>query len=228
MTTAKTPGSATHFRLPDPPKREPDEMTCYDHLHKTGNSRDLAIHFGNPETTLVEADRWIVLNAQSDRRRSPRPDLLVAFNVSRELYRLNNGYVVSEQGKPPDFVMEVASPSTAENDLGIKRGWYEALGISEYWRFDETGELYGTVLAADRLVEGRYEPMPIEELAEGVLRGYSESLGLYLRAESGRLGWYDPATGEHIATHEGEREARIRAEARVRELEEELRRLRGE
>ena len=35
-------------------------MTSYDHLHKHGTPRYLAVHFGNPETTLVEADRWIV------------------------------------------------------------------------------------------------------------------------------------------------------------------------
>ena len=31
--------------------------------------------------------------------------------------------------------MEVASPSTAENDTGVKRDEYAALGIPEYWRF---------------------------------------------------------------------------------------------
>ena len=228
MTTAKIPKSSTEFRLPDPPKKEPDEMTSYDHLHQTGNSRDLVLHFGNPETTLVEADRWVVLNTRSNRRRSPRPDLLIAFNVSRETYRRNNGYVVSEQGKPPDFVMEVASVSTAENDLGKKRDWYEGLGVLEYWRFDETGEYYGTTLAGDRLVAGRYQPIPIEELTEGGQQGFSAVLNLYLRAESGRLGWHDPTTGQHIATHERERAARLQAEARIQELEAEISRLRGE
>ena len=36
-TTARQPGQEARFRLPDPPKREPDEMTSYDHLHKPGN-----------------------------------------------------------------------------------------------------------------------------------------------------------------------------------------------
>ena len=253
MTTARTPKSSGRFRLPDPPKREPDEMTSYDHLHKTGNAHHLILHFGNPETTLVEADRWMITNPGDDRVRARRPDLLIAFGVNPALYEASNGYVVSEQGKPPDFVLEVASASTGEIDVGEKRADYAALGIAEYWRFDETGEHHGARLAGERLVDGRYLPVPIEELADGSLRGYSAALDLHLRWEDGRLGWYDPATGGHILTYEDqreradgsqagleaeqqraeterrraetEREARLRAEARVHELEERLRQL---
>ena len=231
MTTAdafaKTPRSEAPFRLPDPPPREPDEVTSYDHLSKNGSYYNLAQHLGNPATTLVEADRWIVAGPEFDRRRARRPDLLIAFNVSHQIYRDNNGYVVSEQGKPPDFVMEVASVSTADTDTGAKRQDYAALGIPEYWRFDETGAHHGTRLAGDRLVDGAYQPFPIAEIAPDVLQGYSPALDLYIRWESGLLVWIDPATGQPIVTLENEREARLQAEARVRELEEELRRLRG-
>ena len=148
--------------------------------------------------------------------------------------------MISDQGKPPDFVLEVASPSTAEVDTVHKRQEYAALGIREYWRFDHTGESHGTRLAGDRLVGDRYEPIDIVEIAPGVLQGESEALGLWLRWEDGELGWYDPATGEHIPTFDStqaelaaeraainlEREARQAAEQRVRELEAELRRLR--
>jgi hypothetical protein len=118
--------------------------------------------------------------------------------------------------------------------VGDKREDYAALGIPEYWRFDRTGEYHGARLAGDRLVDGVYVPMPIEELAEGSLQGYSAVLDLYLRWEHGQLGWYDPATGQHIPTYDyqrgradNEREARIRAEDQVRNLEAEIRRLRG-
>ena len=76
------------------------------------------------------------------------------------------------------------------------------MGISEYWRFDETGEFHGARLAGDRLVEGSYQPIPIVELSDGALEGYSEVLNLNIRWEDGELGWYDPATGLHIATFE--------------------------
>ena len=189
MTTARTKPtkSPSRFRLPDPPQREPDEMTRYDHLFKTGNSRYLAIHLGNPDTTLVEADRWIIAHPSDDRTRARRPDLLIAFGVDPADYEASNGYVVSEQGKPPDFVLEVASESTAETDVRVKRDEYAALGILEYWRFDKTGEFHGVRLAGDRLVDGGYQPIPIDELDSGNLEGYSAVLNLNLRWENGRL-----------------------------------------
>ncbi|MDE2781288.1 MAG: Uma2 family endonuclease [Chloroflexota bacterium] len=173
-TTAKTPHDPGRFRLPDPPQREPDEMTQYDRLFKTGNSRYLALHLGRPETTLVEADRWIVADPSFNRARARRPDLLVAFGVDPALYEASNGYIISEQQKPPDFVLEVASESTAEIDVGEKRRDYAALGIPEYWRFDESGRYHGTRLAGERWWTGSMLPWTSRncpgQLA-GVLRG---------------------------------------------------------
>ncbi len=125
-------------------------------------------------------------------------------------------------------MLEIASRSTGEEDTGPKRRDYEALGVSEYWRFDETGEFHLTRLAADRLVNGLYQPIAIEESPDGSLQGFSEVLNLHIRWEQGRLWWHDPATGRHITTFEDERARADHAEARVRELEEELRRLGGD
>ena len=234
MTTAK-PATTTapgRFRLPDPPEREPDEeMTSFKHLAKAGNAYLLVEHLGNPETTLIEADRWIAPDQHFNKAQTKRPDLLVAFDVDPALYEANNGYVVSEQRKPPDFVLEVASESTANADLNEKRDFYETVGVLEYWRFDETGEFHGTRLAGERLVDGEYRPIPIEQLDDGILQGYSAALGLSLRWQGGQLAFCDPDTGKPIATLADERnraddaEAELAAErVRVRELEELLRR----
>ena len=242
MTThARKPASPTspspgRFRLPDIPEREPDEVTQFDELFKTGRSHALAVHLGNPETTLVEADRWIIAEPGAYRDLARYPDLLVAFGVDPSAYEASNGYVISEQGKPPDFVLEVASASTADTDTGAKRDDYARLGILEYWRFDKTGQHHGTRLAGDRLENGVYVPIDIDELSEDVLQGYSEALGLYLRWERGELGWHDPATGRHIATFDteraradnaearadAERATRMQAEERIRQLEARL------
>ena len=161
--------------------------------------------------------------------------MLVSFHADPALYRQDNGYVISRQGKPPDLVMEIASRRTGRHDVENKPARYAALGIPEYWRFDETGEFHGTRLAGDRLVEDRYEPIPVEEVSDGVLQGYSAVLNLHVRWEHSRLRWHDPETGEHIPTFEREKaradaaeEGRLAAEARVRELEAELARRKTE
>ena len=78
-------------------------MTAFDHVYKHGNNRYLAIHLGNQDTTLVVADRWIIAHPDADRSRARRPDLLIAFNVDPAAYHASNGYIVSEQGKPPEL-----------------------------------------------------------------------------------------------------------------------------
>ena len=48
-------------------------------------------------------------------------------------------YTISEIGKPPDFVLEVASEGTGRRDYTVKRDIYAGYGVTEYWRFDHTG-----------------------------------------------------------------------------------------
>ena len=228
-----TTQTLVRFRLPDPPEREPDEVTSYRYVHNPHNSHIVAKHLGNPETTLFVAEEWIAAYPGFTPLR--RPDIMIAFDVDVELFFETGGYVISEQGKPPDFVLEVASRSTAGVDLGPKREEYAALGIREYWRYDFTAEFYGVGLAGDRLVGERYEPIEILELEPGVLQGESQVLNLWLRWErdNPQLGWYDPATGEHIPTFdslqeqlEAERAVLLAERAARLELEAELRRLR--
>ena len=209
-------------------------MTSVQHLHEPGHTHHLSQYLGNPDTTLVTGERYVILGPDFDASDCRYPDLLVAFDVDPAAYLARNGYVVTEQVKPPDFVMEVASRHSANDDRGVKKDYYERLGVGEYWLFDSGGEFYGFTLRGYRLVDGRYEEIELNEIAPGVFQGYSAALNLILRVEDGFLGLYDPATGEHIPTFESERaraenaEARAEnAEARARELEAEICRLRA-
>ena len=242
MTTAKKPKSHSPFRLPDPPQREPEDMTNAKHLAETGNMHHLKLHLGNTETTIVKSDLYLALDRRGSGAPFRVPDLLIAFNADPELYERNNGYVVSEQGKPPDFVLEIASPGTRAEDNTVKRDFYARHEVVEYWRFDDEDGPNRTKLAGDRLAHGAYQPIPIDTLPDGRLRGSSAVLNVILEWHDGNLNWIDPVTGEHIPTFQQEREAklqaetresqerqaRLQAETRNRELEEELRRLRGE
>ena len=93
-----------------------------------------------------------------------------------------NAYLIWEAGKPPDFVAEVASESTASNDLGHKRDLYARLGIQEYWRFDATGgSLYGSPLVGERLVDGEYQRYELHTDADGDIWAHSALLDLDFR-----------------------------------------------
>ena len=212
-TFAKTPQARQPFVFPDPPEDPEDKMTSFDHLTATGNAYHLIQHLGNPDTTLVAGDRYLALAPTRSLAGVRYPDLLVAFGVDPAAYKASNAYVISEQGKPPDLVLEIASRSTGHIDVGEKRRDYAALEIPEYWRFDETGDYHGARLAGDRLADGVYVAIEIEELPDGSLQGYSPVLDLNIRWERGELIFYDPATGQRIATLEDERARADNAEA---------------
>ena len=194
-----------YVRLPDPP--EPEDMNNNIFLHIPGNTHHLAVHFGNEDTTIIAGEAYISREPTSSRLGLFHPDLLIAFNVNPAASKDRNGYVISEQGKPPDFVLEIASASTGRRDVTDKRDGYAALGIPEYWRFDDSGgRHHGAPLAGDRLVDGIYQAVAIEQIDDRTHQGYSAVLDLYLRWEEGRLGWYDPATGRHIIRFRDEQE----------------------
>ena len=220
-TAAKTFPAPGHFRFPDPPEHPADKMTNFNKMSRTGNVYLLAERLGNPETTLVAGEHYMSPEFTRDMTGLRYPDLLVAFGVDPDAYYRSNAYVIAEQGKPPDFVLEIASPSTWREDAGPKREFYAALGVGEYWRFDETGR-YGGRLHGERLADGVYVPIAIEELADGSLQGYSPALDLNLRWERGELVFCDPATGRRIATLADERARADAAEAEL-SLEREAR-----
>ncbi len=221
QVTTRTPDI---IQLPDPRPCDLD-MTTFDYVNFPAYPASLAEHLGNPDTTIITSEVGASLRATTTYDRVRFPDLLIAFDVDPLARRARNGYVVEEQGKPPDFVLEVASASTARLDETVKREEYAALGVVEYWRFDHTGgQLYRTSLAGDVLVDDRYQAITIHETAEGSQWGHSEVLNLDLCWEDGLLRWWDPASRRYLSTYREEFQARAAAESRIRELEEELRR----
>ena len=202
------------FVLPEPTK-DPEDMTSFQHLSINGNAHYLTHYLGNPETTIVTGELFLTRAPRAPARERVVPDLMIAFNADPVAFKASNGYIISEQRKPPDFVMEIASPKTGSYDVGEKRNRYAALGVPEYWRFDETGQSHGARLGGDQLVNGEYQPFPLATLEDDVLEGYSPALNLFIRWERGQLRWYDPTTGRALVTIE-------EAEARIRQLEEEL------
>ena len=223
---APAPG-AEIIQFPDPP---PEEMTAYYKVNFPGYPGTLADHFGSPETTIITSEVAAALLPSADWEGVRYPDLLVAFNADPAANIVRSGYLIPEQGKPPDFVLEVASARTGVRDETRKRTDYAAMGVPEYWRFDPSGGDWHSVhLAGERLVEGEYQPIAIYRTEAGHYWGHSDALNLDLCWEDGELRWYDPVSQRYLTTHQEERDARRAeaaradaAEARIRQLEEQL------
>ena len=195
-------------------------------IHAAYGSLD--VHFQHDPNVYVVAD-ILVYPTQGESRRIG-PDILVAKGVPKLPKR--SSYKVWLEGKPPDFVLEIASPSTWRDDRGWKARFYAEMGVAEYWLFDAKGDLFQPPLEGHRLESGVYRPLPARASSAGrVLK--SAVLGLELRADGELLRFRDPATGEDLRTHREEATARREeatarhaAEARVAELEALVRELR--
>ena len=218
-----------------------DDMQNPIYLADPAHQAALRRHLGSPETTIVLGEVPVGWRTTRRRRGLLIPDLLVAFSISRARVIASKGYSIEEQGKPPDFVLEVASEHTGRNDYDTKRTGYADFGVPEYWRFDPTGGDYHTEgLAGDRLVNGVYVPITIHRVDDERYWGHSEILNLDLCWEYGELRLWDPAAERYLPTYDDTAEALIAAqaqreaaearadaaEARAQRLQEELRRLR--
>ena len=201
--------------LPDP-TREPDMN------QRTTNSAfdgTLIPYFANRGDVLVCGEGYLRQEATNDAERLS-PDGVVAYGVDPKAIVARNGYVISEVGKPPDFVLEVASRSTGRRDYTVKRDGYAGYGVREYWRFDHTGgRFHDAALAGDVLVDGRYEPLEINHEPAGLIWGHSEVLGLDLCWRDGELRFRDPLTGGFLPTPDERRAAQESAEARAEAAE---------
>ena len=231
MTTSKTATImqevGEHERFADYPPR--DDMQNWFFLYSPAVTSSLQIYLTRRRSDATVANEVPVAPSLPTRGDVRIPDLMVMFGANLDLLKFQGGYAINRQGKPPAFALEIASPTTGSRDYGVKRDDYERYGIQEYWRFDASGGAYHDVaLAGDRLVNGRYEPITIEEVADGMLRGYSDILQLFVCWEDGMLRFLDPETYQYLPTHHESEVRADAAEARVSQLEAELRRLRGE
>ena len=150
-------------------------------------------------------------NGQSYQRVSTA-GAFVVFGVED---RMRMNFKVWEEGKGPDFVLEVASPNTWREDVQRKPGVYARLGVKEYFLYDPRGEYLTPRLQGHRLVDGEYERMPAVESIDRTLALPSEVLGLELRAKGEEMYFQDPATGQALLSHAQEHSARRAAETRA-------------
>ena len=201
-------------KFPDFPPR--DDMMNPKYLHLPAHLASLSRHFGNLASTIVLGEVPISCNVPRGPGTVRIPDLMVAFNIRHAHILAQKGYAISEQGKPPDFVLEVASDTTSQNDEVRKWHDYASFGIPEYWMYDpDWGLRYATGLSGWTLADGVYQAIPIVQYDEGMHYGESAALGLQVCWEYGELRWYDPAAGRYLDTFDSTSDARDAATQRL-------------
>ena len=211
-------------------------VDCFDSLRLRWRGR---------QDVFVGSDQFVYWDEEYDpetKKGNPplAPDVYVVFGVAN---RHRKSYVVREEGKPPDFVLEVVSPSTRRRDEVEKPKLYARMGVPEFFRYDPDGKLDPALAGFELRRRGRrtYRPLPTEQFAEDVVGIRSNVLGVCLCVRRdpepmvGSVVCYDPASGKFLPTlydldtKAKASEAKAAASAlRVAELEAQIEKMRRE
>ncbi|HEX8198997.1 MAG TPA: Uma2 family endonuclease, partial [Isosphaeraceae bacterium] len=186
-------------------------------MAETEDHRDIMVdsiqvlqdHFAADPMVCVSGN-LLMYYEPGNKRRHVSPDVFVVRGVPR---RRRQYYLVWDEGRAPDLVIEVTSRTTRKDDLDQKFALYrDGLHVAEYFLFDPLAEYLDPPLQGYRLLQGQY--VRIEPTAGGRLP--SAVLGLELERVESQLRFYDPASGRHLPTP---REALRAAESARQETE---------
>ena len=148
----------------------------------------LQLHFDQVDNVVLEGDVFMYYE-EGNPAASIAPDVFVVLEHDlgdRGVYKL------WEEGKPPDFALDVISPSSEIRNTLQKRALYARLGIGEYFLFQPDPRKRGRRLVGYRLWGGSYEEVPADP--EGALR--STALGVSLRVEGKNLRLHSLESGQ--------------------------------
>jgi Uma2 family endonuclease len=167
-------------------------------------------HWRDREDFFIGDNLTIYFSYQQTKTHDFRgPDFFLVTGTER---RHRKSWVIWEEGKLPELIIELLSDSTAAADRGIKKDIYERrFHTPEYfWFAPDTGEFKGF-----RLNGIQYEEIEPEEHGWR----WSEVLGLFLGIHEGLLKYFTPA-GELLPTpEEVAQQATQRAEAEAQRAE---------
>jgi len=179
----------------------------------------LELHWSDHRRFFAGGNMFLYFNAERLLNRDFRgPDFFVALDVED---RARKSWVVWQENKGPDVIIELLSESTAEIDRTIKKRVYQdEVRVPEYYWYDpDSGELAGFALR-----EGVYEPIVPDE--SGLLASRRLGLklvrwrGTYGRMEAEWLRWATPEgvvlpSPQEVADEEHNRADRLAARLRA-------------
>ena len=158
------------------------------------------------ENDVYVSGNLLLYFEEGDPKKCLSPDVFVVFGVEKKLRRT---YQTWAEANTPDFVLEVASPSTFKEDIGRKKDLYASvLAVKEYYIFDPLGQIVPSFIGY-RLIDGVYQ-----EIDFANERLPSEVLDLELGEHEDKLRLYNPNTSQWLQTPPERVEA---AEARAQQ-----------
>lgn len=163
----------------------------------------------NRQDFYVSGNLTIYFNPNQKKSQDFRgPDFFVVLDTERKPRR---SWVVWEEGKFPNIIIELLSPSTAEIDKGFKKKLYQdTFRTFDYFWFDPDSLEF----AGFNLVDGKYQPLKPNE--QGWL--WSQQLELFLGIHNNQLRFFT-REGELVPTPE---EVAIEAETRLAKYREQF------
>jgi Uma2 family endonuclease len=195
----------------------------------------LELYFQSRRNVYVSGNSFIYYR-EGDPRAAVSPDVFVVFGVHK---RKRRSYKVWQEGnKLPDFVLEITSFSTKRQDEIEKLKLYESLKVQEYFQYDPTGDYLNPQIKGSTLVDGHYQPLPLQQLDNDIAFIHSAVLSLDLRLQPAinpalmlvsepvmlprELRLYDPQAGTTLLNYQEVEQAREQAE-QAREQAEQAR-----
>ena len=166
----------------------------------------LARYYADQPRVYV-AGNLLLFYEKGNRRKHVSPDVFVVRGVPKH-QRPN--YLLWEEGRAPQFVIELTSSSTRNEDTRTKRQLYQdTLKVREYFLFDPDGDYLDPPLQGYRLHQGTYRRIrPMQGRLPSQVTGlHLERDGRALRLWSLQTGAWLPTPEERADQAEEERDA---------------------
>ena len=167
----------------------------------------LRLHFEDRTDVLVACSLMLYFDGRYPERTMAErlgPDIFVARDVP---FRSRDSYVVWQEGKAPDFVLELLSPKIWEKDVMRRPARHRRMGVYEYFLFDPRRRIEPP-LQGWRFENGTSTRLPLVATADGMVGIYSQALNLSLchtqpwplvahtLPEAGKVRWRDMSSGQ--------------------------------
>jgi Uma2 family endonuclease len=152
-------------------------------------------YFFRQVSDVYTAANMLFYYEEGDTSKFKVPDVFVVRGVTKHDRRT---YKLWEENAAPIVAFEITSRSTKWEDIGDKKGFYEALGVKEYYLFDPVGEYLKPRFQGYRLEKGGYRRRTRNK--DGSI--ISEEMGVILKPDGPMLRLIDPTTNEVVPSME--------------------------